>query len=91
MLRVYSIETNNYSASTGALNSAESDKNRRRPRRIRQNRCMCVFSSTVVENFEVSMCSRTACVNNPLRNTFVIKPMDFLSCELIFKKRRTNC
>ena len=91
MLRAYSIETNNHSASTGALNSAESDKNRGRPRRIRQNRCMGVLGSTIVEDFEVSMCSRTARVNNPLRNTFVIKSMDFLSCELILEERRTNC
>ena len=52
---------------------------------------MGVLGSTVVEDFKVSMCSRTARVNNPLRNTFMIKSMDFLSRKLIFEKRGTIC
>jgi hypothetical protein len=52
---------------------------------------MGVLGSTVVEDFEVSMCGRATCMNDPLRNTFMIKSMDFLSCELIFEKSRTNC
>lgn len=72
-----------YRTSARTLNGTEADEHRRVPRRISQDGRIGILLGRVVVHLEVSMGTRTASMNDTLRDTFMIEAMNLLAGNLV--------